>query len=83
MRSYDERPLSPRHKVPGDNPCLDKYDPDQDKHRKYLPLPDRDERVPYLFPSEWDEIRIREGEMQERTEWDGKCNGKCCKEAGQ
>lgn len=78
MKSYDVRPLSPRHKVPGDNPCLDKYDPDQDKHRTYLSIHPRDERPSYLTEKEWDEIKIRDGEMRERTEWDGKCYGECC-----
>jgi hypothetical protein len=81
VKAYHHQPLNPRHKVPGDNPCLGKYDPDQEKHREYLPIHPREERPNYLFPHEFDRIKIREGEMWEQTEWDGKCNGDCCKEA--
>lgn len=80
MKSYHFQPRNPLHKVPGDNPALDKYDPDQEKHREVLPIPPRDERVSYLFPHEWDELKIREGETYDWEPWDGECQGDCCRE---
>lgn len=76
MRSYDVTPRSPLP-IPGDNAVLDKYDPDQHKHDDVRPRP-RDEKPPYLTDAEWEQIRIKPGEMREQSEWDGRCHASCC-----
>lgn len=79
MRMHDA-PHGSRLPIPGDNPVLDKFDPDQENHREGLNLPPRDEKPPYLNDREWEHIRIKPGQVREQSTWDGKCNADCCKE---
>lgn len=79
MRTHDT-PQGSRLPIPGDNPVLDKYDPDQEKHREEMGLPPRDEKPSYLTDREWEHIKIQTGQMQEPSAWDGECKGDCCKE---
>lgn len=77
MQFHDPAPSS-RLPIPGDNPWVPKFHPDQHKHDDLRPRP-RDEKPPYLSDAEWEHIRIKDGEMlPDETPWDGTCQGPCC-----